>query len=221
VRLVTERGFSALSFQNLAEDLGVTRTAPLYYFGTTTGLVAAVASHGFDELSARLRRVQESGESSKHPLKSLGIAYGEYALRNPNVYRAMHAPELWQAVAFLDALRIDATTPPAKRAIDWIQDASGARQVAVMQFEDAVKHAETAGRVKKEPRSEKGSSTLLLTSIVDGFLFHYFVEHVGAGREIARLLTSLDVLLDRALTGLYLRAQGDRARRQPALQDKR
>lgn len=67
----------------------------------------------------------------------------------------------------------------------------------------AVEQAEAAGRVEKEPKQEKGASAHLLTAIVDGFLFHHFEEQVGSGTT-NELLGDLELLLDRALTGLYL-----------------
>jgi AcrR family transcriptional regulator len=203
VRLVNERGLGVLSFRTLAEDLRVTRTAPMYYFGTTVGLIAAIAEHGFAELSSRLRRVRESGELSEQPLKDLATAYAEYALENPHLYRAMHAAELWHALTDLEASRSRASKNATKKADPWIQMAGGSRRAAFMQFELAVEHAKAAGRVEKEPKRQKGASAHLLTTIVDGFLFHHFEEDVGAGKTTNELLTDLKTLLDRALTGLY------------------
>jgi hypothetical protein len=174
-----------------------------YYLGTTVGLIAAIAEHGFDELSSLLRRIRESRGSSHHPLKDLARAYAEYALRNPHLYRAMHAAELWHALTDLEASRRRASKNATKKANTWIQMANDSRQAAFMQFELAVEHAKAAGRVEKEPKQQKGASAHLLTAIVDGFLFHHFEEHVGAGKTTSELLTDLETLLDRALTGLY------------------
>ena len=200
VRLVNDRGFGALSFRTLAEDLEVTRTAPLYYFGTTVGLVAAVAEHGFSELTSGLRGVRESSEDS---LKDLALAYARFALLNPHLYRAMHTPELWQAVTEADDRQGRAYEKATAKAATWIQKAERSRHAAFREFQLAVESAEADGLLKEEPRGQGGSSAHLLTCVVDGFLFHHFEEQVGAGISRKRLLKDLEFLLDRALTGLY------------------
>ena len=48
--LVEDTGAGGLSFQTLAESLDIARTAPLYYFGSKVGLLAAIAQHAFAEL---------------------------------------------------------------------------------------------------------------------------------------------------------------------------
>src|SRR5213596_1399865 len=55
VELVNKHGLQALSFTTLARDLKLTRTAPLHYFGSAIGLLAAIADKGFEELTVRLR----------------------------------------------------------------------------------------------------------------------------------------------------------------------
>jgi hypothetical protein len=105
-----------------------------------------------------------------------------------------------------EASRRRANRPATSKANTWIQIADGSRQAAVMQFEIAVEQAEAAGRVDNELRQEKGASAHLLTAIVDGFLFHHFEEQVGAGRTTKELLGDLELLLDRALRGVYLKS---------------
>jgi hypothetical protein len=87
------------------------------------------------------------------------------------------------------------------KARTWIQHANGARQAAFKEFELAVETTQSAGRVRADPQEQTGASAHVLTAIVDGFLFHHFAGHLGAGNAIGRLLTQLDVLVDRALSG--------------------
>jgi AcrR family transcriptional regulator len=201
VRLVNEKGFGALSFRTLAAELDVTRTAPLYYFGTTVGLIAAIAAYGLDELTSELRRVRESGRDS---LSGLALSYGKFALMNPHLYRAIHSPELWQATEDGDTVDGRANPGAMEKAESWIRKAADARRAAFREFELAVEEAIAAGSVKEEPRGQKGASAHLLTTIVDGFLFHHFEERVGSGSSRRTLLTDLEFLLDRALNGLHL-----------------
>jgi AcrR family transcriptional regulator len=199
VRLVNERGFGALSFRTLAEDLGVTRTAPLYYFGSMAGLAAALAAYGFRELTSQLHDVRESGKPPEAVLKDLALAYAKYALRYPHLYRAMHAPELWHA-----ATGLERAGNSRKHGEAWIKEAAHWRMAAFEEFELAVGKAVEAERVAKERTPHGEASARLLTAIVDGFLFHHFMEDEGVGMTTRRLLTNLEELLDRALTGLLL-----------------
>ena len=84
----------------------------------------------------------------------------------------------------------------------WSQEANGSRHAAFKEFELAVETAQAAGCLRADPHEQKGASAHLLTAIVDGFLFHHFAEHIGAGDAIGRLLAALNVLVDRALSGL-------------------
>ena len=202
-----------------AEALRLTRTAPLYYFGTTVGLIAAVAGHGFDDLATRLRRLRDSGEPSEQLLRDFAVAYAEFALRRPHLYRAMHAPELWHAESGLDAPSSRANEDGMAKARRWIQGAVGARLAAFKEVELAVETAQAAGRVRTDPREQTGASARLLTAIVDGFLFHCFAEQVGAGKPRARLLAELDVLVARAFSGLRMSRRDPRPDLEP--QDER
>jgi hypothetical protein len=67
-----------------------------------------------------------------------------------------------------------------------------------------VEAAVAEGSVKEEPRGQKGASAHLLTTIVDGFLFHQLEERVGSGSSRRTLLADLEFLLEWALNGLYL-----------------
>jgi AcrR family transcriptional regulator len=201
-RLVNEQGFAALNFRTLAEALRLTRTAPLYYFGTTAGLIAAVAGQGFDDLAERLRRLRDSSEPSEQLLRDFALAYAEFALRRPHLYRAMHAPELWQVESDQTEQLSRASETGLEKARTWIQHANGARQAAFKEFELAVETTQAAGCVRADPLEQTGASVHLLTAIVDGFLFHHFAGHLGGGNAIGRLLTRLEGLVDRALSGL-------------------
>lgn len=209
-RLVDEQGFGALNFRTLAEELQLTRTAPLYYFGTTVGLIAAVAGHAFEDLATRLRDLHDPEEPSDDLLRDFAMTYAEFALRRPHLYRAMHAPELWQAQSEQAGQPSRANEIGLDKARTWMQHADGARQAAFKEFELAVETTQAAGRVRADPQEQTGASAHLLTAIVDGFLFHHFAEHVGTRHAIDSLLARLDVLMDRALSGLEVSRSGRR-----------
>jgi len=206
VELVRARGLEALTFEKLAKhrSLNLSRNAPMHYFGSTIGLVAAIAAAGLDDLTTRLHGERENADASDATLKRLALTYAEYALRSPRLYRAMHASDLWQAVT---AQKPKHTTSVASRKADqWIQLAAGAREAALTEFELAVKDAQQAGRVRTAAKSYVVAH--LATAIVDGFLFHTFAEHVGSEKTIKELLNDLETLFDLAFTGLATSIDG-------------
>ena len=114
------------------------------------------------------------------------MAYADFALRHPHLYRAMHAPELWHAQSDLDAQPSRANEKGIDKARTWMQLADGSRQAAFKEFELAIETTQTAGRVRADPQGQSRASAHLLTAIVDGFLFHHFAEGVGARNAIGR-----------------------------------
>jgi AcrR family transcriptional regulator len=196
---VRTQGLNALSFSAVADDLKVTRTVPLYYFGSREGLLAAIAEYGFLELTFRLRRERESGDGSEGAIKQLGLTYADYALENAGLYRTMHAPDLWEAVTSHLYSQKHRDEAAAAKARAWIEKAISSRFAAFQEFMVAVKDAEAAGHLRKKPI---GQIAHLVMAIVDGFLFHHFQEHVGTDWPTEARLAYLEGLLDCALSGL-------------------
>lgn len=127
VQFVHTRGLSALSFSTVADGLKLTRTAPIYYFGSRDGLLAAIAEYGFHELTSQLRQQREAGDGSERTVKQLALTYANYAFQPPELYRAMHASDLWKA-ATTDARnqkRTDAGA--ASKAETWVRRATASR----------------------------------------------------------------------------------------------
>ena len=62
-----------------------------------------------------------------------------------------------------------------------------------------IHQAQTTGCLQKKP---PGEIAHLVTSIIDGFLFHYFQEQVATDLTLADRLAFVERLLDLAFVGL-------------------
>src|SRR6478736_5907450 len=81
-------GVASLSLRSIAEELGVSHTAPLHHFGSREGLLNALAAEGFEELRAQLEKAAE------RDFLEVGVAYVEFAVSHPGHFAVMYAPEL-------------------------------------------------------------------------------------------------------------------------------
>ena len=264
VRLVEDRGLEALSLRTLAEspDLNVTRSAPLHYFGSTLGLLGAIAARAFQELTdrARAQRGRDSAghgvpdeagawapnpaerdrgamarelaarpaarahqlahlsedlsprRAAEHPtgwrpgtrslaesVVQLALAYAEFGLEHPHLYRAMHAAGLWKSVGEPGRRQRTTTERTRAKAKPWIDGAVAARDEALYELVDAVRDAQKAGELRPGPALEVAH---LLTALVDGYLFQFLEAQVGAEWSTAQRLAYLRKLLELTLRGL-------------------
>src|ERR1051326_7670913 len=189
----------ALSFRAVADDLKVTRTAPIYYFGSREGLLAAIAEQGFCELASRLRQQREAGDGSERTLKRLGLTYAAYAFQNAELYRVMHASDLWRAAIVRVPNKKRSDQEAAAKAKVWIEKAAGSRDAAFEEFVIAIRNAEAAGHLQREAPEDVAH---LVTAIIDGFLFHHVQEHEATDLTTEALLKYVQKLLDLGLSGL-------------------
>jgi AcrR family transcriptional regulator len=94
--LVEERGVPEFTLREVARRVGVTHAAPQRHFEDRAALVAAVAEQGFRGLLARVEQALSPG-SAHDPaarLNALGVAYVQFAVRNPAHFRVMFSAEL-------------------------------------------------------------------------------------------------------------------------------
>jgi AcrR family transcriptional regulator len=64
--------------------------APKYFFGDRAGLLTAIATEGFEELTERLRTLEREGGLD---LGGLGRAYVHFGLEHPALFALMFRPE--------------------------------------------------------------------------------------------------------------------------------
>ncbi|GAA1089202.1 TetR/AcrR family transcriptional regulator [Pseudonocardia alni] len=86
-----ERG-ERFSIRAVARESGVSPTAPYRHFPDREALESALAAQGLRDLKADLTRGQRQ-PSSVEDLAGLGVAYVEFALRRPALFRLMFGNE--------------------------------------------------------------------------------------------------------------------------------
>ncbi len=92
--LVAERGPHGFSLREVARRAGVSHAAPAHHFGSSIGLLTAVATEGFQHLEAALAEALASSDDPAAQLRACGSAYVMTALRHPGHYAVMFAEEM-------------------------------------------------------------------------------------------------------------------------------
>lgn len=77
------RGYQATSLDALAADLGVTKQAILYWFGSKEGLLDAVVQRGAEDLGAALESAIASAPPGLGRLDAVIITMFRFAVRRP------------------------------------------------------------------------------------------------------------------------------------------
>jgi AcrR family transcriptional regulator len=88
---IAEHGPAAFSLRDVARRAGVSHAAPAHHFGDKAGVLTAIATEGFELLSAATRAATEQTGS----LIEGGIAYIRFALEHPAYYEVMFRPDLY------------------------------------------------------------------------------------------------------------------------------
>jgi len=99
--VIEREGPYAFSLRSLAADLGVSHTAPRHHFGGREGVLNALATEGFQELTARLRADREAGGG----FLEAGVEYVRFATERPAHFQVMFAPALLSDDDELEAAR--------------------------------------------------------------------------------------------------------------------
>jgi AcrR family transcriptional regulator len=87
---LSEQGLAGVSLRAIARRAEVSHAAPKYFFGDRAGLLTAIATEGFTELTAQLRSVVDAGGAD---LGGLGRAYVHFGLEHPALFALMFRPE--------------------------------------------------------------------------------------------------------------------------------
>jgi AcrR family transcriptional regulator len=88
MELLEESGETALSLRAVARRAGVSPAAPYRHYADREALVSAVAALGYRELAERLAAAHPS-PSTPEQLASVAIAYVQFALERPALFRIM------------------------------------------------------------------------------------------------------------------------------------
>jgi AcrR family transcriptional regulator len=97
-QLLDASGPGAVSLREAARRVGVSATATYRHFNDKDHLLAAVAAEGYREFAERLRAA-EAGEDG---FSAVGVAYIEFALEHPGLFRLMFGPLLREREQYPD-----------------------------------------------------------------------------------------------------------------------
>jgi AcrR family transcriptional regulator len=89
-RLVAERGADGISLRELARSAGVSHAAPAHHFTDRRGLFTALATEGFQLLTAAL-------SDARGRFADAALAYVRFALEHPGHYQVMFNRSLLDA----------------------------------------------------------------------------------------------------------------------------
>nr|WP_152893765.1 TetR/AcrR family transcriptional regulator [Streptomyces adustus] len=88
--LLEEDGSAGLSLRAVARRAGVSATAPYRHYADRDALVSAVAAQGYRELAEHLSAAHPA-PSTPDDLAAVAVAYVQFALEHPALFRAMFA----------------------------------------------------------------------------------------------------------------------------------
>jgi len=95
--VLNEKGIHGLSLRACAAKAGVSHAAPTHHFKSLSGLLTELAVIAFTDFTATLRQAYND-EDSKAPLQqrlqTVGDAYLQFALREPELFKLMFSSPL-------------------------------------------------------------------------------------------------------------------------------
>lgn len=104
-RLIGTNGIQGLSMRRLADDVGVSRSAPYHHFSDKQALLSALAQRGFEHQEKAIGSALESADSPREELRRLLQTYLHFALTQPQTYELMYGAALWKSGQPSEALR--------------------------------------------------------------------------------------------------------------------
>ena len=92
LNLLRTEGIAGLSVRRAAELAGVTRTAPAHHFENKNGLLAALATHGYQALTARRMKALRPDMDDRERLVASLTEYVRFARDEPELFHLMFGP---------------------------------------------------------------------------------------------------------------------------------
>lgn len=106
---IEQHGIDGLSLRKLAEDIGVSRTAPYHHFKDKNALLSAIAAEGFRVWHAQAEAILDNeSEPPATRFRQFVHAYIGYAAGHPQVYELMFGRTLWHGDKATDDLKQEA-----------------------------------------------------------------------------------------------------------------
>lgn len=109
-RLLREEGEAGLSMRRLAQESGVSRTAPYHHFQDKHSLLCGIAEEGFRRFRQVLddSRIGQQGVFDEAGLRDFSRRYVDFAVANAEYYDLMFGGKLWKSQALTDSLKQEA-----------------------------------------------------------------------------------------------------------------
>ena len=89
LRMLGERSADELGLRELARELGVSATALYRHFPNKHALLSALAAEGVEAMGAAQRQANRKAGGGESGFAAMGIAYVEFAVTNPALFRLM------------------------------------------------------------------------------------------------------------------------------------
>ncbi len=97
-RRIASHGVESLSLRKLAEEAGVSRTAPYHHFKDKNALLSAIAAQGFSQWHRVAKEIFENTTlSPRERFKAFIHRYIGFAAGNPELYELMFGRPIWQS----------------------------------------------------------------------------------------------------------------------------
>lgn len=93
LEILEREGAQAISLRALAQDCGVSKSAPYRHFPDRDALLFALMLHGWSDLFAALSAASALPSTPLQGLTSMGRGYLDFALRRPGMYRLLFTGE--------------------------------------------------------------------------------------------------------------------------------
>lgn len=102
LEVIREEGIRGLTLRKAARHAGVSHAAPAYHFKDLTGLLAALAEKGFDDLLHCMKASIDAvpSDDALARFKAVGMAYVSFAAAEPASVKAMFHPMLADRSAY-------------------------------------------------------------------------------------------------------------------------
>lgn len=109
-RLLREEGEAGLSMRKLAQNLGVSRTAPYHHFSDKQALLCGIAEEGFRRLREVVRTPPyvEGAEISESAVRLFVNRYVQFSIDNAEYYELMFGARLWKSQQLTESLKLEA-----------------------------------------------------------------------------------------------------------------
>lgn len=100
------QGIEGLSLRKIAEDAGVSRTAPYHHFKDKNALLSAIAAEGFEQWHREAQIIfDDESLTPEERLKRFIRGYVGYADRHPQMYELMFGRTIWKSGEPTDDLK--------------------------------------------------------------------------------------------------------------------